>query len=149
MTFTERWIIFLLDYFIFAFFIHQSIISMDIVLFSTFSCHPFQRRITFILGGFLFSRDVCQIWIIFTNLLSRNNIIRICFLLCLFCMKTVTVSILKWLFGERGVTILMSNNIIIYTRGVSWNFPVLLIGVARDMYTFLWFGIYVIFFYGQ
>ena len=36
-----------------------------------------------------------------------------------------------------------------YTRGVSWNLPVLLIDVARDMYTFLWFGIYVIFFYGQ
>ena len=35
------------------------------------------------------------------------------------------------------------------TRGVSWNLPVLLIDVARDMYTFLWFGIYVIFFYGQ
>ena len=36
-----------------------------------------------------------------------------------------------------------------YTRGVSWNLPVLLIDVARYMYTFLWFGIYVIFFYGQ
>ena len=35
------------------------------------------------------------------------------------------------------------------TRGVSWNFPVLLIDVAKDMYTFLWFGIYVICFYGQ
>ena len=37
----------------------------------------------------------------------------------------------------------------LYTRGFSWNLPVLLIDVARDMYTFLWFGIYVIFFYGQ
>ena len=60
---------------------------------------------------------------------------------------------LIFMFPDNHFSEFLISRIIIcynsYTRGVSWNLPVLLIDLARDMYTFLWFGIYVIFFYGQ
>ena len=59
------------------------------------------------------------------------------------CVRDLTDPI-EW-SSENILTILWTR----ITRGVSWNLPVLLIDAARDMYIFLWFGIYVIFFDGQ